>query len=109
MQATYSLATAIQFPSGLNATSRTGSDVLTSISSNLLFSREYLLTVPSSDPAMKKPSCVPDQHLLFAIAQNSTYARDNSRVVFLTVVHSYRLIVRSSTENAAEVVDSGSD
>lgn len=52
---TYSLATAIQFPFGLSATSRTGRVVLTSISSNLPSSSEYLLTVPSSEPVMKKP------------------------------------------------------
>jgi hypothetical protein len=52
---TYSLATAIQFPSGLSATSRMGSVALSSISSNLLPSSVYLLTVPSSDPVIKKP------------------------------------------------------
>ena len=50
---TYSLATAIQLPSGLRATSRTGSVVLTKISSNLPLSSENLLTVPSSEPVMK--------------------------------------------------------
>lgn len=52
---TYSLPTAIQFPSELRATSRTGSVVRTNISSNLAFSSENRLTVPSSEPVMKKP------------------------------------------------------
>jgi len=60
--AAYSLATATQFPSGLNARSRTGSEVLTSISSNFCVSIEYLLTVPSSDPAMKNPFYTYNEH-----------------------------------------------
>jgi hypothetical protein len=52
---TDSLATAAQFPSGDNTISRIGNVHLVSILSKLYVSSEYMQTVPSSDPVMKKP------------------------------------------------------
>jgi hypothetical protein len=51
---THSLATAAQAPSGDSATSRTGSVHRTRILSRELVSREYMHTVPSSEPVIKK-------------------------------------------------------
>jgi hypothetical protein len=104
---TYSLATAIQFPSGLRATSRTGSVVLTRISSNLLPSSEYLLTVPSSEPVMKKPFCDAAQRRDVSMPSRYTYTSHDRSIVLLTVVHADWLIVRASCEHATVVVDSG--
>lgn len=89
----YSLATAIQFPSGLRATSRTGNVVLTRISSNLLPSSEYLLTVPSSEPVMKKPFCDFAQRGYPCMPSAYTYAGHDCCVVLLTVIDSNGLIV----------------
>jgi hypothetical protein len=103
---TYSLATAIQFPSGLKATSRIGSVALSRISSNLLPSSVYLLTVPSSDPVMKKPFYVcistPSSEQEFL-----AYTSYNGCIVFLTVVHCDGFIVGPGAEYATIVVDSG--
>src|SRR5436190_13573164 len=54
MRTTYSLATATHKPSGDNAKSRIGNVQRTSILSNSFVRKEYKLTVPSSDPIMKK-------------------------------------------------------
>jgi hypothetical protein len=51
---TYSLATAAQLASGEMAMSRTGSVHRVSIPSSLLVCKEYFVTVPSSEPTMKK-------------------------------------------------------
>jgi hypothetical protein len=88
---TYSLATAIQFPSGLRATSRMGKVARSSISSNFPPSMVYLLTVPSSDPVMKKPFYM--QSAWFLFPKSFTYTRYDCRVVLLAVVDCVRFIV----------------
>jgi len=54
---TYSLATAAQFPSGDSAMFLIGSVHLVSILSKVYVSSEYMQTVPSSDPVIKKSFC----------------------------------------------------
>lgn len=105
---THSLATATQLQSGLSATSLTGNVVLTRISSSLLFSKEYLHTVPSSDPAMKK-SFYAVLSSTSPIAVGFTYTSSNSGVILLAIIDSNGLIRRSGTEDTAKVVDSDSD
>ena len=53
-EGTYSLATAAQSPSGETAMSLIGNVHLTSIFSYWLLSSEYMHTMPSSEPQMKK-------------------------------------------------------
>ena len=103
---TYSLATAIHLPSGLRATSRMGNVALSRISSNLLPSSVYLLTVPSSEPVMKKPfySHVRTTPLSMHCC---TYSSHDCRIILLTVVDCDWFIVGPSAEDAAIVVDSG--
>jgi hypothetical protein len=74
-----------------------------------LVSREYLLTVPSSEPVMKKSFCAAYQPRAPRWRGCSAYASHNRRIVLLTVVQSDRLIVRSSGEYAAVIVDTSCD
>ena len=57
MANSYSLVTAAQFPSGDKAISLIGNVHLVSILSKVHVSSEYMQTVPSSDPVMKKLFC----------------------------------------------------
>jgi hypothetical protein len=62
-----------------------------SISSNFPPSMVYLLTVPSSDPVMKKPFYM--QSAWFLFPKSFTYTRYDCRVVLLAVVDCVRFIV----------------